>query len=254
MFWGKKTRCLHVARGYKKLGTEISFTLGWTIHPVKKRWFRGHSPKTTLSVSLFYYMLAPQIYLGVILRARPDRGESHIQRHANQEVATTNRTDRTFFLWFLHLAWPSNPDHSTILLPERQVRKNFIGKTERQVRKSFALWQQVTMEITRWKPSIIACLRARVTYIWECVFFAYIPFVVNRTFNATLSEKLQQTLWTYWMFTIDCLQGSVLVATYIIQLPILKNKVVQASAYSRQRIFSDCCSLTVSLNFFGCPW
>ena len=112
MFWGKKTRCLHVARGYKKLGTEISFTLGWTIHPVKKRWFRGHSPKTTLSVSLFYYMLAPQIYLGVILRARPDRGESHIQRHANQEVATTNRTDRTFFLWFLHLAWPSNPDHS----------------------------------------------------------------------------------------------------------------------------------------------
>ena len=30
---------------------------------------------------------------------------------------TTKRTDRTFFLWSLHLARPSHPGHSTILLP-----------------------------------------------------------------------------------------------------------------------------------------
>ena len=29
---------------------------------------------------------------------------------------TTNRTDRTFFLWRFHTSWPSHPGHSTILL------------------------------------------------------------------------------------------------------------------------------------------
>jgi len=57
---------------------------------------------------------------GVVLRAHPVHGESHIQR--NGEVATnplifiTNRTDRTFFLWRLNPARPSHPGHSTILL------------------------------------------------------------------------------------------------------------------------------------------
>jgi len=56
MFWVKTTRRMHVIRRYKKLETEISFTLhsplffhsplqklihhGVPIHPVKKHWFK----------------------------------------------------------------------------------------------------------------------------------------------------------------------------------------------------------------------
>ena len=57
--------------------------------------------------------------------------------------------------------------------------------------QSFTLWQQATIEITRRDNFVIAC--SRHIYIWV-LFFAYIPFVVNRTFNAnrevaTLSIK-----------------------------------------------------------------
>jgi len=60
--------------------------------------------------------------MGVILHAYPVHGELHIQRKANWKVVkhslpfTTNCTDRTFFLWRLHLAQPLHPGHSTILL------------------------------------------------------------------------------------------------------------------------------------------
>jgi len=37
--------------------------------------------------SLYYCLFAPYIF-GVVLRAHPVRGESHIQRNANGEVAT----------------------------------------------------------------------------------------------------------------------------------------------------------------------
>jgi len=62
------------------------------------------------------------IYMGIILRTHSVRGELRIQRNASGVVATTspliytNRTDRTFFLWSLHLAGPSHPSHSTSLL------------------------------------------------------------------------------------------------------------------------------------------
>jgi len=35
--------------------------------------------------------------------------------------AITNRTDCKFYLWRLHLAWPSHPGHSTILLRSKSV-------------------------------------------------------------------------------------------------------------------------------------
>jgi len=45
---------------------------------------------------------------------------------------------------------------------------------------------------------ITLLLLVRATYIWV-LFFAHIPFVVNRTFNATLTERLQQfhEMWKY---------------------------------------------------------
>jgi len=69
--------------------------------------------------------------------------------------------------------------------------------------QSFTLWQQATIEMTRLDHSIIACswhayigvillsLLVRGTLILV-LFFAHMPFVVNRTFNATPPERLQQ--------------------------------------------------------------
>jgi len=56
--------------------------------------------------------------------------------------------------------------------------------------QSFALWQQATAEIMRRNHSIIACSR----HVYVVLFFAHIPFVVNHTFNATPTERLQQHL------------------------------------------------------------
>jgi len=38
--------------------------------------------------SLYYFLFAPHIYLGFVLRAHSLWGESHIQRYANREIAT----------------------------------------------------------------------------------------------------------------------------------------------------------------------
>ena len=71
--------------------------------------------------------------------------------------------------------------------------------------RSFTLWQQATIEITRRDHSINACSRHK----FMMVFFAHVPFVANRTFNATLTERLQHfhavlvsvskpVDWAYW--------------------------------------------------------
>ena len=49
--------------------------------------------------------------------------------------------------------------------------------------QSFALWQQATIEFTRRDNSIISCLR----HIYMVLFFAHIPFVVNRAFQRNAS-------------------------------------------------------------------
>ena len=54
--------------------------------------------------------------------------------------------------------------------------------------QSFTLWQQATTEITCHDHSVIACSR----HIYVVLFFAHIPFVVSRTFNATSAKRLQQ--------------------------------------------------------------
>jgi len=62
-----------------------------------------------------------------------------------------------------------------------------IGKAKAACAQSFALWQQGTTEIMRRNHSIIACSR----HIYLVLFFAHIPFVLNHTFNATPTERLQ---------------------------------------------------------------
>jgi len=54
--------------------------------------------------------------------------------------------------------------------------------------QSFALWQQTTTVIMRRNHSIITCSR----HFCVVLFFGHISFVVNQTFNATPTERLQQ--------------------------------------------------------------
>jgi len=75
---------------------------------------------------------------------------------------TMNHTARTFFSWRLHLARPSHSGHSTIILRSESPK----GKCAQLHTK------------------------LRATYMWV-LFFAHIPFPVNRTFSATLTERLQ---------------------------------------------------------------
>ena len=53
---------------------------------------------------------------------------------------------------------------------------------------SFVLWQQATIEFTCRGHSIIACSH----HIYMVLFFVHIPFVVDHTFSAIPTERLQQ--------------------------------------------------------------
>jgi len=69
-----------------------------------------------------------------------------------------------------------------------------IRKPEWQVHKSFTLAASNIRDDAL--QSLCYCLFAPYIYIWA-LFFAHIPFVVNRTFNATLTKRLQQYHKTY---------------------------------------------------------
>jgi len=126
------------------------------------------------------------IYMGVILRARSVRGEPCIQRNACGEVATTafpfyKEPHRSHVLCVK--AAPDTTLHIVVTAPfcyDRKAREACV--------QSFALWQQATIEITWRDHSIIACSR----HIYLGLFFAHIPFVVNRAFSAMPVERLQQ--------------------------------------------------------------
>ena len=59
---------------------------------------------------LYYCLFAPHVYMGVVLRAHPVRGESHIQCNASGEVATTsppfhNKPHRSYILFCKACSW-----------------------------------------------------------------------------------------------------------------------------------------------------
>ena len=78
-----------------------------------------------------------------------------------------------------------------------------IGKPERQVLKASHCGNK-----QQWgsHAMIILLLLVRATYIWV-LFFALIPFVVNHTFNAMPTERLQQYLLGQEK-RMDCAHGS----------------------------------------------
>ena len=141
----------------------------------------GRALQATIEIALLLLVHTTHV---LVLHAHPVRGESHIQCNANRAVATTsllfimNRTNRTFFLWRLHLAQSSHPGHSTILLRPESLS----GKC------TMLLTVAATNNRDHLSRSLYLLVCA--TYIWV-IFFAHILFVVNRTFNATPTERLQ---------------------------------------------------------------
>jgi len=125
--------------------------------------------------------------MGDILRAHPARGESHIQRNANREVATTSPP---FY---------NDPYRSHVLFAKVASGTTFtcwpqhhffaIGKPDQQVRKASHCGSKLQWWTHAMVNSNIACLCH--IFLW-LLFFAHIPFVVNRTFIATPTERLQQ--------------------------------------------------------------
>ena len=104
-------------------------------------------------------------------------------RFGHVTIKTQERlTRRVYWLRYTHVkaAQRSYKNHVALLCYDRKGRA-----VSAQI---FTLWQQATIEIT-WRDHSIIAFRA--TCIWV-LFFAHIPFMLNRTFNATPTDNLRQ--------------------------------------------------------------
>jgi len=131
------------------------------LHTVATSNTRVHAPQ-----SLNYCLFAQCIGYIVVLRAHPVRGESHIQRNAIGEVATTS---------------PLLYNESHVLCVKAELGMTFtswsqqhfaaIGKARAACAQSFTMWHQATIEFMRRNHSrdhsIIAC-SCHVQYIYCC--------------------------------------------------------------------------------------
>jgi len=126
-------------------------------------------------------------------------------------LSTINCTDRTFFVCRLNPTQPSYPAHSTILLrlesPSGLNTKLLtVASSNNNVHLTRSLSSSPLARTITWSPGsqallevihrdhsigITLLLLVRTTYIWV-LFFAHMPFVVNRAFNATPTESLHQ--------------------------------------------------------------
>ena len=134
--------------------------------------------------SLYYCLFEPHICMVLFFTPIPfvvnhtinSTPPERLQQHPL--LFTTNRTDRTFFVWRLNSARPSHPDHSTILL-RSEIPSGICAK----LRTVAASNNRVHMP---W--SLYHCLFA--PHLYMVLFFTHIPFVVNHTMNATPPERL----------------------------------------------------------------
>jgi len=73
---------------------------------------RNHSIITcSRHINVVFFLAHIPFVMNHTFNVTPTEG---LQQHPF--LFTTNRTNRTFFLWRLHTAWPPHPGHSTILL------------------------------------------------------------------------------------------------------------------------------------------
>ena len=107
----------------------------------------------------------------------------HFQCNANREVATTSprfcNEPHPLHVVFVNVVpgttFTSWSKHHFVVIKkvERQVRKASHCRTKQQ-----------------WRSHVVLILYLLVHATWV-LFFTHIPFMVNRTFNTTLNEKLQ---------------------------------------------------------------
>jgi len=140
--------------------------------------------------SLYYCLFAPHICMVLFFKHIPFMVihtlkailPERLQQHPL--LFTTNRTDRTFFVWRLNSARPSHSGHSNVLFWS-EIPSSIYAK----LRTVAASNNRVHMP---W--SLCYCLFA--PQVCMVLFFTHIPFVVNHTINATPPERLQQYTWT----------------------------------------------------------
>ena len=122
----------------------------------KLRTVAESSNKVHSTRSLCYFLFVPRI-MGVVLHPHSVRGESHIQRNASVEVATTsppfyNEPYRSHVLFV-------KASYGTTSTSWSQHHFAAIGKARAACAHSFASWQKATIEFTRRDHSVIACSR-----------------------------------------------------------------------------------------------
>jgi len=118
-------------------------------HCGSKQQHRSHAT-ITLFVACSHHM-----YMAVILRADPVRGESHILRNASAEVATTSLHFYSKLHWS-HVLFVKFALGTTFTCWSQH---HFVayGKNRAASAQSFTLWQQATIDITCHDHCIIAC-------------------------------------------------------------------------------------------------
>ena len=127
-----------------------------------------------------------------------------LQQHPLQALFHSELHHRTFFLWRLHLARPSHLGHSTTLLllenpSDMCAKRHTMAASNNRDHMPWSLFVYASHYVQsftclyhqRLHPTITFLLLVCATYIWVS-YFTHIPFMVNRTFNATLTERLQQ--------------------------------------------------------------
>jgi len=178
---------------------------------------------------LNYYFFAPHMY-GVVLRAHPVRSESNIQCNANVKVATASplfyngphRSHVRFVKASHSTTFTSRLQHHFVAIGKAWVtcaqKLPTVAASNNKVHPTRSLslspltttinclpGSEALLEVTHQDHSIGITLLSlvRATYIWCMVLlFAHIPIVVNHTFNATPTERLQlrkSNLWKYFL-------------------------------------------------------
>jgi len=179
-----------------------------------------------VSLNLFRWKITKLRYFGTLFFTVPTKTGLDLPLFERCSAYGRGQNDNCARLIWIHtqLFQPFSNESAATVAIEYYVRLwsfSFIGhvkdkevysfccdqKTRGPSAQSFTLWQQATIEITRRDHSYL--LFAPHVRIWV-LFFAHIPFVVKRTFNATLTERLQHyqsnsmIYFSWWWFYAQC--------------------------------------------------
>ena len=133
------------------------------IHTVIASNNKDHAPQ-----SLYYWLFVPHtVYMGVVLRAHAVRGESHIQRNANGEVATTSVWRGSTVSW----STPSDPKN----------KKNYKQYSAvAQLR-----WGQGPQFKINWLCFLVTDIRTMQIFLWllhvSSPWFSFYDFILSLT-------------------------------------------------------------------------